>query len=142
MRYLAPAELLEAVAATLREEVIPDCASRRVAGQLWAAIGILENLATRVEENAAAANAERYALQEWLAGWEPDALADGRGRPAGDSAAAGDPAAIRERCRQLLAVPGLVPAEAMTDLRSVLSELSEAERHVQRPVNFVAAFGS
>jgi hypothetical protein len=141
MRYLVPAELLEAVAATLREEVIPDCASRHVIGQLWAAIGILENLATRVEENAAAADAECRALQDWIAGWRPDELADGGGHPAGDFATADNPAAIRDRCRQLLSA-GLLPTEAMNDLRRVLTELSEAERSVQRPVNFVAAFES
>jgi hypothetical protein len=140
MRYLLPAELLEAVAATLREEVIPACASRPVAGQLWAAIGILENLASRVEENVEAAEAERRALAGWLARWKPDALAGG-GRPAGDSPPADDRVAVRDRCRQLLSA-GLVPDEAMNDLRRVLTDASEAERHVQRPVNFVAAFGS
>jgi hypothetical protein len=49
MRYLEPDELLRLVAAALRERVAPDCGPQ-ARGQVWAAIGLLENLATRVVE--------------------------------------------------------------------------------------------
>ncbi len=52
-RYLTAEELLTLVAAALRERVLPDCGSA-ARGQVWAAIGILENLATRVEQRTAA----------------------------------------------------------------------------------------
>jgi len=49
MRYLSPEELLLLVAAALRERVVPDCGPES-RGQVWAAIGILENVAARVQE--------------------------------------------------------------------------------------------
>jgi hypothetical protein len=130
MRYLAPAELLEAVAAALREVVLPDCASRHVAGQLWAAIGILDNLAATAGDSQAGVDAERMKLMSWLAAHEPS------GRPHADSSLT----AARDSCRELLAAPGAVSATAMNDLREVLAELAEDERSGHKPVNFIAAF--
>jgi hypothetical protein len=51
VRYLEPDELLLLVAAALRDRVVPDCGPA-ARGQTWAAIGILENLATRIAETS------------------------------------------------------------------------------------------
>ena len=130
MRYLTPAELLEAVSATLRNVVMPDCTSRTAVGQLWAAIGILDNLAAQVDETAAIAEAEQSKLQDWLASLGPSDAAD----------EADGLVATRDRCRERLARPDTLPANALSNLREVLTDLAEGERRWHRPVNFVAAF--
>lgn len=128
MRYVPPAELLEQVATALRETVLPTCTDRYAAGQLWAAVGILENLATRVDEAAELVAPERQALTRWLTRWAVE--------PATDA----EVADLRAQVRTSLA--GDLPVAARTDLRDVLATLAEQERRSQRPVNFVAAFRS
>jgi hypothetical protein len=134
MRYLTPAELLDAVAVVLREDVVPECGDRFAVGQLWAAIGILENLATRVVESPAIVLAECYALQEWLVRQGVDV--DTEVGPLPDDGAE-RLRLLRDRTRAV--VEAAEPSVA-DDLHPVLAELSELDKAAQRPINFVAAF--
>ncbi len=122
MKYLEPSELLTAVAGVLREVVVPTCTDAYAAGQLWASIGILENLAARVEERREIGLSEARLLATWLTEQgidvEPD-LSVATARALTSSAAQ----------------PG------SGSLHSVLERIQQAERPLRRPTYFHQAFG-
>ncbi len=56
---LIPIErLIDGCMQTLREEVLPEVASRAVRGRVWAVLDVLNNLRDRIEEKLAPATAE------------------------------------------------------------------------------------
>ncbi|RIL05563.1 MAG: hypothetical protein DCC71_09840, partial [Proteobacteria bacterium] len=77
-----PKSLIDGVARTLQEQVLPHVDSRTARGQLWAAIDVLRNLAARVEPLASAFADEAQSAQAALG-----ALA-ARARDAGHAALA------------------------------------------------------
>ena len=58
MRYLTPQDLLETIATTLEQTVLPRSENSEARGQILAASGLLRNLATRVVEDPDAVSAE------------------------------------------------------------------------------------
>jgi len=86
MRYLEPDELLRLVASALRERVVPDCGDE-ARPQVWAAIGLLENLATRVIERPGAGDEDAVVLDDLdtADGWRR-AVEAARGREIADRA--------------------------------------------------------
>jgi hypothetical protein len=108
---LIPLErLIDGCMQTLRDEVLPEVASRAVRGRVWAVLDVLHNLRDRIEEKAAPAAAEIASAQETLG-----RLAQAR-RAAGD----GDGAAAIERALgQAPAEPAIARAAA---LRAVLAD--------------------
>jgi hypothetical protein len=127
---LIPLErLIDGCMQTLREEVLPEVASRAVRGRVWAVLDVLNNLRDRIEEKAAPAAAEAASAQETLA-----RLAAAR-REAGD---ADGVAAIERALEQAPAEPATARASA---LRAALADaiaarpqgLSAAEEAALRP---------
>ncbi len=65
---LIPIErLIDGCVQTLREEVLPEVASRAVRGRVWAVLDVLNNLRDRVEEKVAAATTEADSARAALA---------------------------------------------------------------------------
>jgi hypothetical protein len=109
-------ELIDGVMRALREDVLPEIASARARGRLWAALDVLNNLRDRVEPAT------------WLARAEVDSARD-----ALDACAAALRAAHRER--QADAVAGLADA-ALSD------KSTDAERALALRTAVVAALRS
>jgi hypothetical protein len=121
--------LIDGCMQTLREEVLPEVASRAVRGRVWAVLDVLNNLRDRVEEKAALGAAEAASAQEALV-----RLAAVR-RAAADA----DGAAVIERA--LAAAPADPAPARATALRAALADaiaarpqgLSAAEQDALRP---------
>ena len=82
---LIPLErLIDGCLQTLREEVLPEVASRAVRGRVWAVLDVLHNLRDRIEEKRAPAETEAQSAEEALlrlaaalrAGPDPEGAAD------------------------------------------------------------------
>jgi hypothetical protein len=116
VRYLSPEELLLLVAEALRERVVPDCGPA-ARGQTWAAIGILENLATRVQER------------------DPDAGVDARSPDAELKAGSSD-AEFSERA----ALAELETAEGWRRAAEAVRRREARERELRRPTYFGEIF--
>lgn len=130
MRYSEPGDLLSAVSEVLRHVVLPDCSSRTARGQLWAAIGILDNLATRTELRPAIRDAEAGLLGSWIALHEPDF------DPTQDLGA------VRSTCRAMLRdTPGLLDRPGSVEvLLAALRRVADEDQPRQRLTNFYRAF--
>ena len=126
---LIPIErLIDGCMQTLREEVLPEVASRAVRGRVWAVLDVLHNLRDRIEEKAAPAATEADSAYEALA------------RLAAAQRAGADPegAALLERA--LAAAPTGPPLSRAAALRAALAEaiaarprgLGELEREALR----------
>ena len=64
---LIPLErLIDGCLQTLREEVLPEVASRAVRGRVWAVLDVLHNLRDRIEEKRAPAQSEAESAREAL----------------------------------------------------------------------------
>jgi hypothetical protein len=122
MRYVDPAELVRSISSVLKEVVVPECGSRYALGQLWAAIGLLENLATRVDVRPAIALTEQDTLRRWLN-------------------VAEDTPDLRARARAAVAEPEVWEQPSrMAELHDGLAEIEETERALRRPTYFYKAF--
>jgi len=123
MRYLTPSELLAGIAVTLKESVLPDCESRQATGQLWAAIGLIENLATRLVEDDQIVDDEADAARRvgQPAGWSEPTLAQ-----------------VRSHVREQMETSSGTGATA--EIRSYLDAVEEIDRRYRRPTHFYKAF--
>ncbi len=108
---LIPIErLIDGCLQTLREEVLPEVASRAVRGRVWAVLVVLGNQRDRIEEKLAPATAEAESAQAALS-----RLAAAR-RAGGDSEGA---AALESA---LLSAPSEPPAARAAALREALAD--------------------
>ena len=139
MRYTEPSDLLNAVAVVLREVVLPDCASRYVTGQVWAAIGLLENVSTRIEERVDLVESECDLLQDWLAangvnvGHLESGLAIDRRRELRSLCSATLELALSTRTAKNSTI-------LEVSLRDMLQHVEEMDHPNRRPIRFKEAF--
>jgi hypothetical protein len=126
---LIPIErLIDGCMQTLREEVLPEVASRAVRGRVWAVLDVLNNLRDRIEEKLAPAASEADSAHTSLS-----RLAAAR-RAGGDAEGA---AALESA---LLAAPSEPPTQRAAALRRALADaiaarpegVSEPEREALR----------
>ena len=127
---LIPLErLIDGCLHTLREEVLPEVASRAVRGRMWAVLDVLHNLRDRVEEIRAPAEIEAQSAEDALL------------RLAAALRAGSDPDGADGIERALAAAPAGPPAARAACLRAMLADaiaarphgLAEAERDALRP---------
>jgi hypothetical protein len=134
MRYLEPDQVLLAVSDVLREVVLPDAASRFVQGQIWAAIGLLENLAVRVSEKDELMAEEIDLLGSWLD--EMNVTTP----PTGDSKV-DHLYELRRACKKVLQNDVLSADNSQRrSLEVRLQTLASSERALRRPINFSDIF--
>jgi len=113
---LIPLErLIDGCMQTLREEVLPEVASRAVRGRVWAVLDVLNNLRDRIEEKHAPAQSEADSARAALAKW-----AELR-RAAGDD---GGAAALE---RALADEPGELALARAARLRAALADAIAAQ---------------
>jgi hypothetical protein len=125
---LIPLErLIDGCMQTLREEVLPELASRSVRGRVWAVLDVLNNLRDRIEERAAAAETEAGSAHAALL------------RLAQALRAGGEQAAAARLAAALEAAPAAPAAARAAALRDALAQalagraLRPAEREALRP---------
>ena len=108
---LIPIErLIDGCLQTLREEVLPEVASRAVRGRVWAVLDVLHNLRDRIEEKAAPAATEAESVYAALA------------RLAAARRAGSDPEGAAAVERALFAAPTEPPLARAAALRAALAE--------------------
>jgi hypothetical protein len=126
---LIPLErLIDGCLQTLREEVLPEVASRAVRGRVWAVLDVLNNLRDRIEEKRAPAETEAQSAEEALL------------RLAAVLREGASPEVAAHLERALAAAPAGAPAARAAALRELLAGaiaareggLSEAEREALR----------
>jgi len=129
LRVLIPLErLIDGCLYTLREEVLPEVASRAVRGRVWAVLDVLHNLRDRIEEKRAPAETEARSAEEALL------------RLAAALRAGPDPEAAAGILRALAEAPAEPPAARASALRAALADaitarpfgLGEPERDALR----------
>jgi hypothetical protein len=131
MKYIEVGELLDDVVEVLRTVVIPRSTDRYAIGQTWAAVGILENIAARVEERATIGQRERSLLLDWVA-------AHGQESQAPEAA---DLPAMRDACRTIIESRfDWTPAE-VASLLTTLEAIQASEQPYRRPTYFNRALG-
>jgi hypothetical protein len=121
---LIPLErLIDGCLHTLREEVLPEVASRAVRGRVWAVLDVLNNLRDRIEASRAPAETEAQSAADALlrlaaarrAGADPEGAAriEHALAAAPDGPPAARAAALREALSDAIAArpQGLAPAE-------------------------------
>jgi hypothetical protein len=107
---LIPLErLIDGCLQTLREEVLPEVASRAVRGRVWAVLDVLHNLRDRIEEKRATAETEAESAEEALR------------KLAAAMRAGSDPEGAAETLRALAAAPEGPPAARASALRAALA---------------------
>lgn len=108
---LIPIErLIDGCLQTLREEVLPEVASRAVRGRVWAVLDVLHNLRDRIEEKAVPAATEADSAYEALA------------RLAAARRAGSDPEGAMLLERALSTAPSEPPLARAAALRAALAE--------------------
>jgi hypothetical protein len=108
---LIPIErLIDGCMQTLREEVLPEVASRAVRGRVWAVLDVLNNLRDRIEEKHAPATAESDSAQAALS------------QCAAARRAAGDAEGAAALASALLAAPSEPPTARAAALREALAD--------------------
>jgi len=108
---LIPIErLIDGCVQTLREEVLPEVASRAVRGRVWAVLDVLHNLRDRIEEKAMPAATEADSAYTALA------------RLAAARRAGSDPEGAAAVERALSAAPTEPPLARAAALRAALAE--------------------
>ena len=126
---LIPLErLIDGCMQTLREEVLPEVASRAVRGRVWAVLDVLHNLRDRIEEKRAPLEAEAQSAEEALR------------RLAEAQRAGSDPVGADDTLRARAAAPEGPPAARAAALRAALADaiaarprgLTEAEQGALR----------
>lgn len=122
MLYASPARVLSTVATTLEQSVLPALDDRDARGQLWAAIGLLDNLAATSEQGTRALVEELLEVRALIAA-APAALPDAS-NASGPRADAGGPSAPdARRTLTIDAGRGIEPelAAAHADLNGLLA---------------------
>jgi hypothetical protein len=66
--YLETEKLIDGVMTSLREDVLPDLATARARGRVWAILDILNNLRDRIEPRCESAQAECESARDAIAG--------------------------------------------------------------------------
>jgi hypothetical protein len=108
---LIPIErLIDGCLHTLREEVLPEVASRAVRGRVWAVLDVLHNLRDRIEEIRAPAETEAQSAADALV------------RLAAALRAGGDPEGAARVERALAEAPQDPPTARAAALRAALAE--------------------
>jgi hypothetical protein len=131
-RYIDHAELLEHAARVLEKIVLPEVMGAGARGQLWAAIGILNNVASRMEPISESQLERHHALLRAL----PIELRVGQ-------ESYGDSSEVSETDALLLALasPKLSDASLawLKKCRDYLTEEERADKLQMRPTNFFKA---
>lgn len=108
---LIPIErLIDGCLHTLREEVLPEVASRAVRGRVWAVLDVLHNLRDRIEESRTPAETEAQSAAEALL------------RLAAALRAGADPEGAAGAERALAAAPEGPPVARAAALRAALAD--------------------